>query len=199
MDLGIISATSDYMKGLNFAMQHLDLGRVMDASDILINAYEKMENILICGNGGSAAIAEHWTCDHSKGVSMDTKFTSLVHCLNNNSSLMTAIANDIGYEHVFAKQIDWFPGSEILIVISSSGNSPNIIKALETANGYMMKTIALVGFDGGKVLANNLAKTIIHVNSNNYGIVEDSHQIIMHILAQHIRSKFAVDPESLKL
>ena len=103
-------------------------------------------------------------------------------------SLMTAIANDMSYEDVFSKQIEWYQAEQAIVrAISSSGSSPNITKALRAARDKNYGTIAFVGFDGGKILADNLADYIIHVNVNNYGVVEDCHQILMHYLAQDIR------------
>lgn len=142
--------------------------------------------LFVCGNGGSAAITEHMSCDHTKGIAMDTDLFPYVIPLQSNVSLNTAISNDIGYEEVFSKQIEWWPQKDFgLLVVSSSGNSPNIINALNTANRMGAKTMAMVGFDGGK--AAELAKITVHVRSDNYGVVEDCHQIIMHSIAQNIR------------
>ena len=154
--------------------------------------------LLVCGNGGSAAIAEHLSCDHTKGICTDTNLSPFVIPLGSNVSLTTAIANDIGYDEIFSKQIEWFGRSDAgLLVISSSGNSANVINALRAAKKQNMTTMALVGFDGG--LAKELAQICVHVNFNNYGVVEDCHQIIMHSIAQHIRTNHAIDAKSLNL
>lgn len=161
--------------------------KVMDQIvDELVQAHSSGTNIFVCGNGGSAAISDHLVCDHSKGVNWDTGFLPQIQSLSSNMSLLTAIANDIGYDEVFSYQLKMKANQgDILIVISSSGNSPNIVKALLHARRAGLKTIALVGFDGGQAL--NLAEHVLHVNSNNYGIVEDAHQTLMHIMAQSIR------------
>ena len=106
---------------------------------------------------------------------------------------ITAIGNDLGYDKIFSKQLEFSNASseDILIVVSSSGNSPNIIRALEQAHDLYMATIALVGFDGGK--AGQMADVTVHVNSNNYGVVEDCHQIIMHSWAQALRVSAVTD------
>lgn len=159
----------------------------MDAIvDELITAHSNAKNIFVCGNGGSAAISDHFVCDHSKGVHWDTGFLPQIQNLSSSTSLVTAIANDIGYEEVFRYQLQMKAShGDILVVISSSGNSPNIINALLHARRNLIKTVALVGFDGGQAL--NLADYVLHVKSNNYGIVEDAHQTLMHIMAQSIR------------
>jgi phosphoheptose isomerase len=100
--------------------------------------------------------------------------------------LFSAIANDIGYEHVFSYQLESIarPG-DVLIAVSSSGRSPNIVRAVDWANANGMRTIALTGFEGGDTRAR--ANVPIHVDSRNYGIIEDAHQALMHLLAQYVR------------
>lgn len=145
-------------------------------------------SIFVCGNGGSASIAEHFSCDHSKGVHLDTKtLRPNVVSLASNMAVITAIGNDIGYASIFSKQLEFSNASDsdILVVVSSSGNSPNIVNVLDIANDRHMVSIALVGFDGG--VAAQKADVVVHVNSDNYGIVEDCHQIIMHSWAQCLR------------
>lgn len=155
--------------------------------------------ILVCGNGGSAAITEHMSCDHTKGVAMDTGLMPFLIPLQSNVSLCSAIANDIGYDAVFSKQIYWFPDDKPfgVLVVSSSGNSPNIVNALVAARNRGAPTMAMVGFDGGE--AKKIANLTLHVKSNNYGIVEDAHQILMHSMAQSIRIRHCTKDHKLKL
>ncbi len=163
------------------------------AFETLRAAGDIKRRVFICGNGGSASISEHFSCDHSKGVHMDTKYLRPdIVSLSSNMATITAIGNDIGFDSIFSKQIEFANGNEedILVVISSSGNSPNIIRALEIANDKRMVSIALVGFDGGR--ARDLADIVVHVNSDNYGIVEDCHQIIMHSWSQALRIKGSI-------
>jgi len=146
------------------------------------------KQIFVCGNGGSAAIAEHLTCDHSKGISTNTKLFPRTISLVSNMSLITAIANDLSYDKIFGQQLVYLGNKgDILIVISSSGNSKNIIEAMEVAKALNMYVIALTGFDGG--VAKTKADISLHVEKNNYGIVEDAHQALMHTMAQYIRRK----------
>lgn len=149
--------------------------------------------IFVCGNGGSAAISEHFSCDHSKGVRSATKLRPNVVSLASNMATITAIGNDLGYDKIFSKQLEFANATkgDILVVVSSSGNSPNIVRALNHANNAGVISIAFVGFDGGE--AAQLADIVLHVNSFNYGVVEDCHQILMHSLAQALQVKNNTD------
>jgi D-sedoheptulose 7-phosphate isomerase/D-glycero-D-manno-heptose 1,7-bisphosphate phosphatase len=171
----------------------IDWLQVDRAAQILLQAYTVGATVFSCGNGGSAAIANHLQCDHVKGVRTETDLAPRVVSLSSNVELITAIANDIGYEDVFSYQLESQsrPG-DVLIAISSSGRSPNIVSALEWALEHKLHTIALTGFSGGK--ARMLAEVPIHVDCTNYGVVEDLHQAAMHALAQYIRhSRMATD------
>ena len=156
------------------------------AAAILLDAYTRGAGVFACGNGGSAAIANHLQCDHVKGVRTATDLTPRVMSLSANIELITAIANDMTYEDVFTYQLQSQSGpGDVLIAVSSSGRSPNIVRALTWARDHDLRTIALTGFDGGGAKA--VAEVTIHVDGTNYGIVEDLHQAIMHGLAQYIR------------
>ena len=156
------------------------------AAAILLEAYTRGAGVFSCGNGGSASIANHLQCDHVKGVRTTTDLTPRVVSLSTNVELLTAIANDMGYEDVFAYQLQSQSGpGDVLIAVSSSGRSPNIVRALTWARDHGLRTIAITGFDGGE--ARTVAEVAVHVDCTNYGIVEDLHQAIMHALAQYIR------------
>ena len=156
------------------------------AAAILLDAYTRGAGVFACGNGGSAAIANHLQCDHVKGVRTATDLTPRVVSLSANIELITAIANDMTYDDVFTYQLQSQAGpGDVLIAVSSSGRSPNIVLALTWARDRDLRTIALTGFDGGAAKA--VAEVTIHVDGTNYGIVEDLHQAIMHGLAQYIR------------
>jgi D-sedoheptulose 7-phosphate isomerase len=139
----------------------------------------------VAGNGGSAAIADHLLCDWVKGTFIASETPIHVHSLVSNTALLTACANDFGYDVSFARQIEMQaqPG-DVLICISSSGNSANILAALRKASSMGLKTIALIGFSGGE--SAKLADINLHVAAHNYGVVEDCHQILMHNIAQYI-------------
>jgi len=153
---------------------------------ILTEAYARGARMFSCGNGGSASIANHMQCDHVKGIRNQTDLAPQVLSLSSNMELVTAIANDLGYENVFVYQLQSQarPG-DVLIAVSSSGQSPNIVHALTWARDHGLRTIAITGFGGGQ--ARTVAEVVIHVDSTNYGVVEDLHQSVMHALAQYIR------------
>lgn len=182
-----------YREQVNKALAGIRLEPYDTAYETIRHAGTIGASIFVCGNGGSASIAEHFSCDHSKGVHMDTKtLRPNIVSLASNMAVITAIGNDIGYSSIFSKQLEFSSADndDILVVVSSSGNSPNIINALDVANDRGMVTIALVGFDGGA--AGQKADIVVHVNSSNYGVVEDCHQIIMHSWAQALRIKESV-------
>lgn len=156
------------------------------AQRMLTKAVEADSTIFSCGNGGSAAISNHLVCDHSRGVSAGTGLRPKVHSLACNIEILTAIANDVAYDEVFAHQLALAgrPG-DVLITISSSGDSENVVRAIGWAKANGIGTIALTGFSGGRSAA--AADVCIHVAGDNYGVIEDVHQSVMHALAQFLR------------
>jgi phosphoheptose isomerase len=168
-----------YAEEIARACKTIDPGAFGRAAEILLEAYAHGARMFSCGNGGSASIANHMQCD--------------VLSLSTNVELLTAIANDMGYENIFVYQLQSQsrPG-DVLVAVSSSGRSPNIVQALTWARDNGLRTIAVTGFDGGA--AKTAAEASVHVDCTNYGIVEDVHQAIMHALAQYIRqSRMATD------
>ena len=175
-----------YAEEMSRAAKTIDPAAFDQAAGILLKAYLSGARMFSCGNGGSASIANHMQCDHVKGVRTATDLNPQVMSLSTNVELVTAIANDIGYESVFVYQLQSqsAPG-DVLVAVSSSGGSPNIVRALTWARDAGLRTIGITGFDGGA--ARSVAEVSIHVDCANYGIVEDLHQVIMHALAQYIR------------
>jgi phosphoheptose isomerase len=168
------------------AASSIDPASLDRAAAVLLQAYTSGAGVFSCGNGGSAAIANHLQCDHVKGIRTATDLAPRVVSLSASIELITAIANDMGYEDVFVYQLQSQSGpGDVLMAISSSGRSPNIVRALTWARDHGLGTIALTGFDGGQARA--VAEVTIHVDSANYGVVEDLHQAVMHALAQYIR------------
>jgi histidinol-phosphate phosphatase family protein len=168
------------------AFGSVDPARISAAAEILSDAYDRDAAVFACGNGGSASIANHLQCDHVKCVRNGTDLATRVFSLSTNVELLSAIANDLSYEMVFKYQLQSFArAGDVLLAVSSSGRSPNIVRAIEWANEHGMPTIALTGFSGGE--ARKLATVSVHVQSDNYGIIEDAHQACMHLLAQYVR------------
>lgn len=176
----------DYSAELAKSLASVDLEQVERAAAVLNAAYDRDAAVFACGNGGSASIANHLQCDHSKGVRNGTDLRTRVISLSAHAELLSAIANDIGYEAVFEYQLQSQarPG-DVLLAVSSSGRSPNVLRALEWAGRHGLQTICLTGFGGEP--ARSIAGVRIHVDSQNYGVVEDAHQACMHLLAQYVR------------
>jgi len=177
---------NSYFENLCHAYKSIDDNKLTQAAALLTEIYTKGGFVYSCGNGGSAAIANHLVCDHSKLVRTDTHLSSRIVSLSSTVEIITAIGNDISYDDIFVYQLSCLAKQgDALITVSSSGNSENIVKAAQWAKDNKIPVIALTGFEGGR--SSQIADINIHVSSNNYGIVEDTHQSIMHILAQYIR------------
>jgi len=175
-----------YFERIGKAAASVDRNRLNDAALLLTEAYRTGKTVFACGNGGSAAISNPLHCDHLKGCRTDTELLSRVHSLSANLEAITAIANDISYDEVFAYQLQSMgsPG-DVLITISSSGDSENVVRACRWARDSGLHVIAMTGFSGGRTAS--LATVNLHVDADNYGVIEDVHQSLMHILAQSIR------------
>jgi phosphoheptose isomerase len=142
----------------------------------------------IAGNGGSASMADHIVCDTAKGTYVEGQPPFRTISLMANDAILTALGNDVSYEDGISEQLKYYlkPGDAFLVV-SSSGNSPNVVKAVEYANAQGAETVAFVGFKGGKL--NEVAKTSVHIAVDNYGIVEDLHMSLIHVLTQYMKAR----------
>ena len=176
----------DYLTRLARAGASIDRALLDRAGAMLDAAFERGAWLFVCGNGGSAAIANHLLCDVAKGIQTDTDLLPRVMSLSANLELITAIANDIAFDDCFVYQLRTAarPG-DMLMTISASGDSENIVRAVDWARMNDVETIALTGFDGGR--SARLATVNLHVAGDNYGVIEDTHQSIMHILSQYLR------------
>lgn len=144
--------------------------------------------IWVAGNGGSAAISDHTVCDCSKGTYVEGQPPFRTVSLTSNVALLTALGNDLSYDDVFSEPLKYYLKPEdAVLLVSSSGNSPNVVKACEYANAQGVPTIAFVGFKGGKLKA--AARHCVHVEIENYGIVEDTHQSLIHALTQYMKAR----------
>ncbi len=164
----------------------VDRDLLAQAAAMLAAAYTSGANVYCCGNGGSAAIANHLVCDHQKGIQADTDIKPRVHSLSANIEIITAIANDMSYDEVFVYQLQSMAqAGDVLITVSSSGDSENVVRAVQWACDNGLDVIAMTGFDGGR--SGKLATINLHVTGDNYGVIEDVHQSLMHIFAQYLR------------
>jgi D-sedoheptulose 7-phosphate isomerase len=174
----------EYFAALKTVMDRVDIGQVAAFIAELERAYQEDRQVFIIGNGGSAGTASHMACDLAKTVLGKTPDRATrrfrVMSLTDNVPLITAIANDLGYEHVFTEQLALFarPG-DLLVVITGSGNSPNVVNAVRTARDMGLRTTGLLGFDGGEVL--RLLDTPLLIPEFSYGFVEDLHMVLDHL------------------
>ncbi len=168
------------------ASASINHNKLKKAAEILLKAYENLKTLYICGNGGSAAISNHFACDHGKLLATDTDLQPKVHSLATNIEVITAIANDISYDEIFVHQLKLLakPG-DIVMTVSSSGDSENIVRAAKWAREYGLDVISMTGFSGGRTA--EIANVNLHVDGDNYGIIEDVHQSLMHLLGQYLR------------
>lgn len=182
----------DYIKNffreLEEEIKKISWEEIAKAIKILHSTYEDDGRIYLIGNGGSAAIASHFANDLNKtvfghkGQKPAKRFQAMA--FSDNVPILTAWANDVGFEEIFSGQLKNFAKEkDALIAISSSGNSLNILKAVETAKELYLPVVALVGFDGGKLMS--LADAKIHVPSLKYSIVESAHEAICHLITTY--------------
>jgi D-sedoheptulose 7-phosphate isomerase len=182
----IASFCDDYFAQMSAASTSVDRTALARAADIMEQTYEKGGVLYVCGNGGSAAISNTFVCDHAKLVQTDTTLKPRVVSLCANIPMMTAIANDISYDDIFLYQLETDARlGDVLVTISASGDSENVVKAATWARENALEVIALTGFSGGRMA--DLASVHLHVAADNYGVIEDTHQSLMHMLAQYIR------------
>jgi len=176
--------SKDYLQQLRDALDALDLRQVEDMREQFAAARERDAQIFLCGNGGSGATASHLANDLGKGASLDQARRFRVIALTDKVPWMTALANDISYDVIFAEQLrNLARRGDVLLAISGSGNSANIIQAVEAAKELGVETIGWTGFGGGKLA--QLADRSIIVDSHHMGRVEDIHTILMHLVCYY--------------
>jgi len=168
-------------------LDHLDYAAIERVGCVLEDARLRGRTIFIVGNGGSAATASHFACDLSLGPRVFGGEAYRAISLADNNALMTAAGNDLGYDTVFSEQLKTLLTSgDVVIAISASGNSPNVVKAVEYANQAGATTIAFTGFDGG--LMRHIAREHIHIPTpkGDYGPVEDLHLVLNHLISSYL-------------
>jgi D-sedoheptulose 7-phosphate isomerase len=179
-----MSFPDHYKAKLLRAWETVDLTKVEQAIAVLERARDEDRNVFICGNGGSAATANHFACDLAKGTARNHVKRFRVMSLSEQIPTITAYANDISYDAVFAEQLKNFAREgDVLIALSGSGNSENVIRAVEYANSAGCITIGLSGRDGGRLAP--LAQLSIHVREDHMGRIEDTHMSICHMMCYH--------------
>ena len=179
---------TSYIDKLTTTLKRVDVAELNAFINTLENARAERKNIFIMGNGGSASTASHFVCDFNKGLSyqIDNKPRYKFICLNDSMSSLAAYSNDVSYEDCFLEQLkNYFNEGDVVIGISGSGNSKNVVKAFEYANANGGITVALTGYSGGKL--KEIAKMGVHVNIDDMQVSEDVHMIIDHLSMSVIR------------
>lgn len=174
----------DYLIQLKELLDTFPHDQFEKIAEVLISAYENEKQVFIMGNGGSASTASHFACDINKGCCFDREKKFKVICLNDNIPTMLAYANDLSYDKVFVEQLRNFlqPG-DVVIGISGSGNSENVLQAVLYAKEKSARTIGLTGFDGGKLA--RIVDLPFVAAINDMQKVEDMHMVVVHMLMQH--------------
>ena len=172
---------SEYLEMEKKTIESSNREELLSVVNAFLDVYEKEGTIYVFGNGGSASTASHMANDYNKGLNefLDKKFRFV--CLNDNVATLMSIANDISYEEVFRMQLRGkLEEKDLVVGISGSGNSMNVINAISYAKEMGVKTVGLCGYEGGKLKA--LSDVVLHVKLNNMQIVEDIHLIFNHLL-----------------
>lgn len=176
-----MSMIREYLDLVSKALAELPEDRIQDVIDTLKAAHTESRQVFLLGNGGSASTASHLACDFQKGLKMTSGKRFRATAVTDNVAVMTAWANDTDYVNIFAEQLDSLvEAGDVVIAISGSGNSPNVIKAVEKANELGAVTMGWSGFGGGKLA--EIAQKPIVVNSDNMQRVEDVHMVLGHLV-----------------
>ena len=197
-----VANASTFLVDVEAAFRRLDRSALERAAALLIQAHAEGRTVFLMGNGGSSSTASHLACDLAKSARVAGHPPLRAISLTDNVALLTALANDLDYDRVFSESLATFarPG-DVVIAISASGRSPNIIAGLEMAAAIGLRSIGMLGFDGGPALSR--VDVALHVPSDDYGIVESVHSALAHALPfalkQHVQALPVPDSSSTPL
>ena len=188
----MLENVDNYLDRLHTAVDALPRERLTELGEALYRTYRNGQQVFTLGNGGSAATASHMAADLAKNTIGANMRRFRILSLNDNQALLTALANDLGYENVFSEQLkNLIRAGDLLVAISASGNSPNVLNAIRYAQRQCAEVVGILGFQGGE--AARLADLSIIVPCKHYGVVEDVHLIINHILVDYFGRRLADD------
>ena len=189
MKLKIKNFQNNYILKLSESIKNSDIKAIEKATTRIYQTIKQKKTIYVCGNGGSAAISNHYICDYLKFLRQHSSLKPKIISLSSNIETITAISNDFDYSQVFKYQAEsLFEKNDLLIVISSSGNSDNVKEVVKYSKKKGVKVIGFSGFNGGFLKKHS--DISVHIDANNYGIAEDSHHILMHIILQFLIIKY---------
>ncbi len=168
--------------------ERLDLSAVARLAALVVECQESGKQVFAVGNGGSASSSSHLACDLMKTAAVPGRKPVKCLSLSDNAALMTACGNDLSFDDVFSRQLENLAGpGDLVILVSGSGNSPNLVKAARLASSRGAKTAALLGFDGGKL--KGLVDLVVHVPCDQYGVIEDVHMAIGHVVTFYLKQR----------
>ena len=189
---------NDYRQRLNDLLDKVNINDIANTVDVIVNAFKNGKTVYVCGNGGSAATASHMQADFSFFTRYFTKFRPKVRALTDNVAMMTAVGNDTSFDNIFIEQLKGhFENGDVIICISASGNSENVIRAAQYANDNVGISIAFIGFSGGKLLDAAQVSLYTPNPKGDYGPIEDLHMIFNHFIVNYLSTdeEFLAIPE----
>jgi D-sedoheptulose 7-phosphate isomerase len=185
-----VSCAGDYLRHMGYVLESLDAPAVDRFAELVFDAWRDDRCVFTLGNGGSASTASHFVTDFVKTAAVPGARRLRAFCLNDNVPMLSALGNDISYDDAFSYPLESYGrGQELVVMISGSGTSRNVVKAADWAKHNGLVLIGLTGFDGGTL--GRLADVHINVPSRNYGVIEDVHMSIGHIVTQMLQSRVA--------
>ena len=189
LDAGVTGYVSDYFQTLRHLLDAVPADQVARVVDLLFDCYQSGGRLVLCGNGGSASTASHLVCDFQKNILLDGGRAWEVVALTDSPALLTAWGNDTEFANVFAGQARvWLRGpGDVLLAISGSGNSPNVLRAVEIANEVGATSVGFSGYGGGKLA--EAAQVNVVIGQRNMQQVEDLHMILGHVVFAALRDR----------
>ena len=181
----MIFSINNYIEQHNIVMSCLDVKEIESAISLIMDKVVKGKRIAVCGNGGSALAASHYITDWNKMVNLKTgrRFNGI--CLSDNVGLVTAYANDLSYDNIYSEQVkNLLLPDDLLITISGSGKSQNVVRATEVANEMEVTTLAICGYDGGDL--KKISKQSVWIKSYDMQLCEDAHVMFGHIVMKSL-------------
>jgi phosphoheptose isomerase len=191
----LLKQIDEYTVTFSRMISNIDYSQVIRILELFRMKMKSKTSFFVCGNGGSAALSQHFAIDLGLGTarSLLNNEGCKIYDLTANAAIITATANDLSYSEVFSSQLEFYAQSgDVLIAISASGNSTNILNAVNTAKQLGLQTVGLTGFDGGRL--RTLVDFSIHVESEvgDYGRVEDAHSFLLHLLTNLLRKNYRI-------
>ena len=188
---------AEYLREFEEVLRRVDIAAIDRVVEHLRTARDADGTVYVAGNGGSAATASHWANDLGKATKASSRAFMRVMCMSDNVAWLTALANDEGYERAFSGQLENFAGTgDVFVALSASGNSQNLVEAVKLAHERDVVTVALLGFDGGRLKGMVDEFLWLPTEPGQYGLVESAHSVLCDVLTTCLMRDHAV-PDAL--